>query len=278
MARHRPRICCVANYCKRFAQSAGPGLNTIWLFTFGGFVWIHFLCFSHGLSSVFKHRFWLRKESTFGALFHSRGSFWSNFQFIFGNFFSYFGSCFVLGRTLGALGANFFITKTVWTTKGAPMGFPPKSPHFCWSHFGVILCDLFGFLSSIFKHRFLLSSEANFSWILASFRDHFLYCFGFVGTSGFSVFWQLFHSKTCLASPGVSNLAHFQHVLLTSFQVRFLSDFLTFLRPSGAPFGTIFQKKTLPKIASKKGDPLLENNGLWRDPGAPRGAASYYSL
>ena len=58
-----------------------------------------------------------------------------------------------------------------------------------------------------------------------------------------------------LASPRVSNLAHFQHVLLTSFQVRFLSDFVTFLKPSGAPFGTIFQKKTLPKIASKKGPP-----------------------
>jgi hypothetical protein len=61
-----------------------------------------------------------------------------------------------------------------------------------------------------------------------------------------------------LASPRVSNLVHFQHVLLTSFQVRFLSDFVTFLRPSGAPFGTIFEKKG-PEIASKKGDPLLEN-------------------
>ena len=46
----------------------------------------------------------------------------------------------------------------------------------------------------------------------------------------------------------------FQHVLLTSFQVRFLSDVVTFLRPSGIPLDTIFQKKTLPKIASKKGN------------------------
>ena len=75
-------------------------------------------------------------------------------------------------------------------------------------------------------------------------------------------------------SPGVSNLAHFQHVLLTSFQVRFLLDFVTFLRPSEAPFGTIFEKRTIPKIASKKGDPPLENGSLSPCPMAPRDAAS----
>ena len=61
-----------------------------------------------------------------------------------------------------------------------------------------------------------------------------------------------------LASPRVSNLAHFKHVLLTSFQVRFLLDFVTILRPSGAPFGTILEKKTLSKSASKKDAPLLD--------------------
>ena len=63
----------------------------------------------------------------FGALFHSRDSFWSHFWLMFGSFFGYFGSFFVLGRTLAALGANFFITKTVWNTKGAPVGFPQNS-------------------------------------------------------------------------------------------------------------------------------------------------------
>ena len=39
-----------------------------------------------------------------------------------------------------------------------------------------------------------------------------------------------------------------------------------------------FWEKNVPKIASKKGDPLFENGWLWRMHGAPRDAASYYSL
>ena len=215
--------------CKRFAQSAGPGLSTIWLFgwglaevwlrsgwgpaevrlrsasglavvwlrsgwglaevwpgsglniydclPFGEFIWTHFLCFSNGLSSVFKHRFWLRKESTFGAFFHSRGSFWSHFWLMFGSFFGYFGSFFVLGRTLGALGAHFFITKTVWTTKGAPIGISPKIYSLFGSHFGVIFRVFFEFWGSVFELRFLLSSGTDFSWILASFQHNFLIFF-----------------------------------------------------------------------------------------------------
>ena len=62
-----------------------------------------------------------------------------------------------------------------------------------------------------------------------------------------------------LASPRVSNLAHFQHVLWTSFQVRFLSDFVSFVRPFGAPFGTIFQKKNPSENRFKKREPLFEN-------------------
>ena len=88
----------------------------------------------------------------------------------------------------------------------------------------------------------------------------------------------LLFENAFLASPRVSNLAHFQHVLWTSFQVRFLLDFVTFLKPSEAPFGTIFEKKTIPKIASKKEAPLLDFWGLSSCPMAPRDAASYYSL
>ena len=138
---------------------------------------MHFWCFSNGLRSVFKHRFWLRKESTFGVLFQYRDCCWNHFGLIFGSFFIYFGLFFVLGRTLGALGAHFFITKTVWTTKGAPIGISPKMASLFWSHFGVIFCDFLDFLSSVFKHRFWLSSEADFSWIVASFRHHFLILF-----------------------------------------------------------------------------------------------------
>ena len=77
-----------------------------------------------------------------------------------------------------------------------------------------------------------------------------------------------------LASPRVSNLAHFQHVLWTSFQVCFLADVVTFWRIFWVPSGTIFEKKTLPKIASKKGPPPLENESLSPCPMAPGDAAS----
>ena len=93
---------------------------------------------------------WLRKGSTFGAHFLTRGSFWSHFWLMFGSFFGYFGSFFVLGRTLGALGAHFFITKTVWTTKGAPIGISPKIRSLFWSHFGVIFFNFWDFFEFCF--------------------------------------------------------------------------------------------------------------------------------
>ena len=51
----------------------------------------------------------------------------------------------------------------------------------------------------------------------------------------------------------VSNLARFQHVLWTSFQVSFLSDFVCLLKPFEAPFGTIFEQKPFRKSLQKKG-------------------------
>ena len=54
-------------------------------------------------------------------------------------------------------------------------------------------------------------------------------------------------------------MAHFQCVLWTSFQVSFSLDVGTFLRPSEVPVGTIFDKKNVPKIASRKGDPGVEH-------------------
>ena len=58
-----------------------------------------------------------------------------------------------------------------------------------------------------------------------------------------------------LASPLVSILAHFQHVLWTSFQVRFILDFVICLQPFGAPFGTIFEKKNHSENRFKKRGP-----------------------
>ena len=75
--------------------------------------------------------------------------------------------------------------------------------------------------------------------------------FGFISTPFFNMFLYLSaplvlvifgipFENAFLASPRVSNLAHFQHVLWTLLQVRFLTDFVTFLKPSESPFGILF--------------------------------------
>ena len=120
------------------------------------------------------------KVSTFGAHFRlapKRVDFWGSFSHSGGSFVSFLAHFSNLGSTLAALGAHFFITKTVWTTKGAPIGISPKMASIFWSHFGVVFCDFLNLLSSVFKHRFWLSSEADFSWISVSFRHIFFVCF-----------------------------------------------------------------------------------------------------
>ena len=90
---------------------------------------------------------------------------------------------------------------------------------------------------------------------------------GFISTHFFCIFLDLsaplflvicdnhsIRKRVSCKSKGVK-FSTFSIVLLTSFQVRFLSDFVTFLRPSGAPFGIILEKKTFPKIALKKKGP-----------------------
>ena len=64
-------------------------------------------------------------------------------------------------------------------------------------------------------------------------------------------------------------MTHVQHVLSTSFQVLFLVHFLSFLMPFCVPFGTDFEKKTLPKIVSKKGAPLSQTTDYDLGPGLP---------
>ena len=139
---------------------------------------------------------WLREGSTFGAHFLTRGFFWSHFGFMFASFFGYFGSFFVLGRTLGALGAHFFITKTVWTTKGAPIGISPKMASF----FGAILESFFVIFwicwALFFSFVFCCVPEPIFHGCWLHFDTIFWYLFVLVRTSGFSDFWQPFHSKT----------------------------------------------------------------------------------
>ena len=120
------------------------------------------------------------KGSTFGAhlrLAPKRVDFWSSFSHSWGSLALFFGHFSSLGRTLGALGAHFLITKTVWATKGATRGKTPDKKSLFGYHFGVIFWVFFDFWGSVFKRRFLLSSETDFPWIVASFRHNFLILF-----------------------------------------------------------------------------------------------------
>ena len=58
------------------------------------------------------------------------------------------------------------------------------------------------------------------------------------------------------------------------FKCRFLSDFLKCCMPFGGPFGTMFQKKTVPEISLTTRAPQHENKTSSTCPEAPREAAS----
>ena len=58
------------------------------------------------------------------------------------------------------------------------------------------------------------------------------------------------------------------------FKCCFLSDFVTFLMPSGLHSAPFFRKKPFRKLLQKQKPPLLENEELSPCPRAPRDAAS----
>ena len=134
--------------------------------------------FSNGLSSVFKHCF---------CLFAKRIHFWSSvslsglfLELFLAHVWLIFLSFSLIFRSwahFGSAGGQLFHHKNGLDHQRRPSGISPKIPSLFWSHFEVRSCDFFGFLRSVFKHRFLLSSEADFSWILASFRHHFFVLF-----------------------------------------------------------------------------------------------------
>ena len=115
-------------------------------------------------------------------LFAKRIHFWSSFSFsrlflepFLAHVWLIFRSFSVIFRFwahFGSAGGQLFHHKNGLDHQRRPSGISPKINSFRWSHFGVSFCDCFCLLSSIFKHRFLLSSETDLSWMLASFRHH----------------------------------------------------------------------------------------------------------
>ena len=122
------------------------------------------------------HRAWIRKGSTFGILFHTRGSFWKSFSQSRGSRESFLACFPIFGRTLGALGANFYHKSGLDHQRRPKRDFPQYpftfgdqfGSHF-WSIFFLFIFEAL-FLSLVF----LLSSGTDFSWILASSRHIFL--------------------------------------------------------------------------------------------------------
>ena len=135
------------------------------------------------------------EKINFGSSVSPSGLFLEPFFISFGSFFRYVGSFFVLGRTLGALGPNFFIAKTVWTTK-APQEADPE----IYSHSLDPILRYFLEYFSIFGALFL---SFVFCWVPGPifhgfwfyFDTIFWYFVVLVGTSGFSDLWQPFYSK-----------------------------------------------------------------------------------
>ena len=124
--------------------------------------------------------------------------FWSSFS-VSGLFFE---QCFIIFVLFSAILLYFSFLGALWErwglifhhkngldhTEGAPRGISPKINSVFWNHVGAFVCEFFVFLRFVFKHRFLWSSEADVSWMFASFRHIFLYFFIFVGTSDTSGF------------------------------------------------------------------------------------------
>ena len=85
----------------------------------------------------------------------------------------------------------------------------------------------------------------------------------------FSWFLETFpFENVFLASPRESKLLHFQHVLLTSFQVRFLSDFVSFLSHLGLHLAPFFRKNPSENRLTKRGPPTWK----WGTMGGSRGS------
>ena len=142
----------------------------------------------------------------------------------------------ILGRTSGALEANFFITKAAYTTKS-------KTPDINWffvSNFEATFVVFYDLGGSGFKHRFGWVLELTFYGCWLSFDTIFWYVVILIGTFSFSHFWQPFHSKTrFLQIQGFQSLHIFDMFCWLRFKFVFYEIVLHFwghLRLHLAPF------------------------------------------
>ena len=136
-----------------------------------------FFVFFQWFELCFQASFLVAKRIHFWSSFSLSGLFLEPFLAHVWLIFRSFWLIFRSWAHFGSAGGQLFHHKNGLDHQRRPSGISPKIKSLFWNHFGVSFCDFFCFLSSIFKHRFLLSSEADFSWILASFRHHFFVLF-----------------------------------------------------------------------------------------------------
>ena len=135
-----------------------------------------FFVFFQWFELCFQESFLVANKSTFKALSPS-GLFLESFLAQFWLMFQIFWFIFRSWAHFGSAGTQLFHNKNGLDHQSSTRGRSRDINSLFWSHFEVRFCDCFCFLSSIIKHRFLLSSEADVSWILASFRHHFFVLF-----------------------------------------------------------------------------------------------------
>ena len=119
-----------------------------------------------------------------------------------------------------------------------------------------------------------MSSRIIFSWMWNVFDTLFWLLFTLARASGFSDMLQPFHSKTRFSKVRGHYFLYIFSMFCDFSSSFFLPHFLGLFMSFAIPFAIILQKKTVPKIASKRGAPQHVNMELWTSPEAPRETAS----
>ena len=116
-----------------------------------------FFVFFQWFELCFQALFLFAKRINFCNSFSFSGLFLEPFLFHVLLIFQLFSFIFRSWAHFGSAGGQLFHHKNGLDHQRRPSGISPKINSLFWSHFGVSFCVFFCFLSSIFKHRFLLS-------------------------------------------------------------------------------------------------------------------------
>ena len=132
-----------------------------------------FFVFFQWFELCFQASFLVAKRIHFWSSFSLSGLF---LELLLAHIWLIFRSFWLMFRSwahFGSAGGQLFHHKNGLDHQSSTRGRSRDIKSIFWSHFGISFCDFFSFLSSIFKHCFLLSSDVDFSWILTPFQHRF---------------------------------------------------------------------------------------------------------